>query len=334
MVVSPADMAACRQMIRDGSKTFFMASLLLPDRVRGPARSLYAFCRVADDAVDQSHDCHAAVRDLHARLDDIYRGHPQTHVADRAFADVARRYSLPRAIPEALIEGFAWDAGGRRYDSLSDVIAYGVRVAGTVGVMMSIIMGSREQAAIARACDLGVAMQLTNIARDVGEDARNGRLYIPRDWFAEHGLDADRWLASPRHSPELAAMIGRLLAEADRLYDRATTGIDLLPPACRPAIHASRLLYAEIGREVERAAHDSVAQRAVVSTGRKSLLMCAALVSSMARRSQPAPEILPEASFLAQAVAASPPPEARPRGFDARAKWLAELFMRLEKQSQ
>ncbi|MFO1121142.1 MAG: squalene/phytoene synthase family protein [Hyphomicrobiales bacterium] len=98
-------------------------------------------------------------------------------------------------------------------------------------------------------------------------------------------------------SPELAAMIGRLLAEADRLYDRATAGIDLLPLACRPAIHASRLLYAEIGREVERAAHDSVAQRAVVSTGRKSLLMCAALVSSMARRSQPAPEILPEASL-------------------------------------
>ena len=76
MIVTPADLAACRQMIRDGSKTFFMASLLLPHRVREPARSLYAFCRVADDAVDQSHDSRAAVALLHQRLDAIYRGQP------------------------------------------------------------------------------------------------------------------------------------------------------------------------------------------------------------------------------------------------------------------
>jgi phytoene synthase len=177
-------------------------------------------------------------------------------------------------------------------------------------------------------------MQLTNIARDVGEDARNGRLYIPRSWFADVGMDADAFVARPQHDPHLATMISRLLGEADRLYDRATAGIDLLPAGCRPAIHASRLLYAEIGREVERAAHDSVGQRAVVSTGRKSLLMCSALVASVTRRNASDAPVLEEARFLADAVSAAPKPEGRPRSFDERARWLADLFMRLEKQGQ
>ena len=129
-------------------------------------------------------------------------------------------------------------------------------------------------------------------------------------------------------------MISRLLAEADRLYTRASLGIDLLPAACRPAIHASRLLYAEIGREVERAAHDSVGRRAVVSTGRKSLLMCSALAASIARRTASDAPALGEARFLLEAVAAAPQPEGRPRSFDERARWLTELFTRLEKQRQ
>ena len=105
------------------------------------------------------------------RLDQIYAGKPSDDPTDRAFADVVHRFAIPRAVPDALIEGFAWDAEGRHYQSLSDVTAYGVRVAGTVGVMMSLIMGERRPDALARAIDLGVAMQFSNIARDVEEDA-------------------------------------------------------------------------------------------------------------------------------------------------------------------
>ena len=268
---------------------------------------------------------------LQKRLDAIYRQAPDPHPADRAFADVAWRYAIPRALPEALIEGFAWDAEGRRYESLSDITAYAVRVAGTVGAMMSVIMQVRDPAAVARACDLGVAMQFTNIARDVGEDARNGRLYLPRQWLGDVGLDADEWLANPRHSPQLGSVIARLLAQADLLYARAATGVSLLPASCRPAIHASRLLYAGIGRQVERNSYDSVTRRAVVPRGHKLALLASALAASLAPVTRNADAPLDEARFIIEAVAAATPPKAHPRGLIERALWVAELFARLEK---
>ena len=96
---------------------------------------------------------------------------------------------MPRILPDALLEGLAWDAMGRRYATLSDLRAYSARVASAVGAMMCVLMRVRDRDALARACDLGVAMQLTNIARDVGEDAREGRLYLPTDWLAGAGVD-------------------------------------------------------------------------------------------------------------------------------------------------
>ena len=174
-----ADMAACRALLKGGSRTFHAASKVLPRRVSDPAIALYAFCRLADDAVDLGDNRAAAVERLKERLDRAYRGQPMDQAADRAFADVVARFSIPREVPEALLEGLAWDAEGRRYETLPELYAYAARVAGTVGAMMTLVMGQRTPEIVARACDLGVAMQLTNIARDVGEDARAGRLYLP-----------------------------------------------------------------------------------------------------------------------------------------------------------
>ena len=327
-IVSPADLAECRQMIRDGSKTFYTASLLLPQRVCDAARALYAFCRVADDLVDRSNDSRAAVDQLLARLDRIYRHAPDNHPADRAFADVAHRFAIPREIPEALIEGFAWDASGRRYQTLSDLHAYAVRVAGTVGAMMSLIMQVRDPYAIARACDLGIAMQLTNIARDVGEDARNGRVYLPLDWLGEAGVAPGDVLSSPAVRP----LVQRLLDEADTLYARSLSGIAMLPAGCRPSIHAARLLYAGIGREVERNGCDSVTRRAVVPARTKLVHLASALSAclySAPRSGQPA---LPAAQCLVDAVALAGNPKLPPRTLDERAQWLTDLFTRIEKQ--
>jgi len=331
-MVTPADLAECRQMIRDGSKTFYTASLLLPQRVCDAARALYAFCRVADDLVDRSADSRAAVDHLLDRLDRIYRGQPHDEPADRAFADVAARFAIPREIPEALIEGFAWDAAGRRYETLSDLTAYAVRVAGTVGAMMSLVMQVRAPYAIARACDLGVAMQLTNIARDVGEDARNGRVYLPRHWLAEAGIDPEGFLSRPQHSPALGRLLARLLAEADRLYARSLSGIALLPAACRPSIHAARVLYCEIGREVERNGCDSVSRRAVVSSRRKLALLSQSVTACLAAAPPTGLPPLAEAAFLVDAVSRAGQPQLPPRSLDERAQWLTDLFTRLEKQ--
>jgi 15-cis-phytoene synthase len=330
--VSPADLAQCRAMIRAGSKTFFTASLLLPARIRDASRQLYAFCRVADDLVDQA-GVADAVPQLMARLDRIYAGRPDNLPADRAFADVAGRFAIPRALPDALIEGFQWDAEGRVYETLSGVRAYAVRVAGTVGAMMAVIMGAREPEAVARATDLGIAMQLTNIARDVGEDARNGRLYMPRQWFAQAGLNAEDWLAAPAFTPEIGGFIARLLAEADAFYARAKDGIAMLPRACRPSIHAARILYAEIGRALEEKGLDSVAARAFVPKGRKLSLLPGAVAASFANPPRNLAPPCDEAAFLVEAVLChAARPEPLRRGVDARVAWIVELFTKLESQ--
>jgi phytoene synthase len=276
--------------------------------VREPAYALYAFCRLADDAVDLSRGKTAALVRLRARLDAAYAGRPHDDPADRCFAEMVERHGMPRALPEALIEGFAWDAEGRRYQTLSDVRAYGARVAGAVGAMMTVLLGRRDPETVARACDLGVAMQLSNIARDVGEDAREGRLYLPLDWLRAQGVCPDELLADPRWTPELGAVVAGLLHEAEKLYDRAAYGVTRLPYGVRPSIRAARILYREIGREVARNGFDSVSRRAVVSGAAKRRLMLGALSrfgEPMLGRGEPP---LPETRYLVEAVATHPPP--------------------------
>ncbi|MQX36864.1 phytoene/squalene synthase family protein [Roseospira navarrensis] len=305
---SPQDRTQCRAMIRTGSKSFYTASLLLPQAYRDPAYALYAFCRFSDDAVDECEQaaerdaCAQAVASLRHRLDLVYAGTPLDSPVDRAFADMVNQTGLPRELPEALLEGFEWDAEARDYETISEVRAYSARVAAAVGAMMTVLMGVRQPHVLARACDLGVAMQLTNIARDVGEDARNGRLYLPRQWMRDAGLDPDAWLADPVWSPELARVVSRLLDEAKRLYDRAASGIAGLPLGCRAAIHAARLIYAGIGDEVARAGFESVSRRAHVSSRRKvALLGQATRDAVLYRRVNPAPA-LAETRFLVDAA--------------------------------
>ena len=304
-----ADRTACRVAIRAGSKSFFAAGRLLPGEVREAAYGLYAFCRLSDDLVDDAataSDRRDAVARLGRRVALAYAGTPADTPADRAFSEIVGRYAIPEALPYALIEGFAWDAEGRRYPDLSALHAYAARVAGSVGAMMALIMGARSPDALARACDLGAAMQLTNIARDVGEDARMGRLYLPLDWMVAAGLDPVAFLADPRPSPALAGVVARLLAEADGLYQRAEAGIAALPSPCRPAIRAAALIYAEIGRVVAVQDHDSISTRARVGTARKLTLIARALRADPATPGLAAPA-LPEVAFLIDAVMRQPP---------------------------
>ena len=119
-----ADVADCRAMLSKTSRTFFAASLLLPREVREPATALYAFCRLADDAVDLHGEQATAVAALRERLERLYAGRPIDHPADRAFADVVARFAIPRALPDALLEGFDWDAQSRRYEDIDGVFEY------------------------------------------------------------------------------------------------------------------------------------------------------------------------------------------------------------------
>ncbi|MFO7855115.1 MAG: phytoene/squalene synthase family protein [Paracoccaceae bacterium] len=307
-----ADLAHCAAAIRHGSRSFHAASKLLPRRVREPALALYAFCRLADDAVDEAAGPLAAkaeaARRLRLRLDACYRGAPENHPADRAMAAIVEAHEMPKALPLALIEGLEWDAEGRRYRTLSDLHAYSARVAGAVGAMMTVLMGVRDRDALARACDLGNAMQLTNIARDVGEDARAGRLFLPLDWLEEAGIEPERLLAEPRFSPELGAVTARLLREARRLYRRAAPGVAALPADCRPAIYAAARIYGAIGAVVRAQGHDSVSRRAVTTTraklGRAALALGdAALSLAPGRPLGLSARPLAQTAFLVEAAA-------------------------------
>ena len=332
-----ADLAACRLSLRNGSKTFLAASMLLPRGVHEPASALYAFCRLADDAVDESGGPHGAVARLRERLRLAYAGTPQPHAADRALAGVVARYAIPSTLFEALLEGFEWDVQGRRYDTLEELQAYAARVAGTIGAMMAILMGVRSPEGLARACDLGVAMQLSNIARDVGEDARMGRLYLPRRWMHEAGIEPQAWLARPHYSAELGAVVGRVLDAAEGLYRRVDAGVARLPWACRPGINAARYLYAEIGHEVARRGLDSVNGRARVPAARKAWLLLRAVAQLRPSSVDHALPPLEANRFLVEAALASAPPSALAtprssrRSFGERVAWTAELFTRLDR---
>ena len=278
------DLQACVAMMQGGSKTFFAASRLLPMRVRAAAIALYAFCRVADDLVDQGGDAQANLSILKQRLDLIYAGTPTDAVEDHALA--------------------------------------------TVGGMMCWIMGPQAPLTLARACELGVAMPLTNIARDVGEDARNGRIYLPLQWMVEAGVQPDEWLQNPKMNANLKTVIERVLQEAEQLYKQAQAGIAELPADCRAAILAASLIYAEIGHQLRREGLDSVSHRTVVSTRRKLVLLATAWTQSgwiYAQRNPVQP--LPAIAFLI-----APEVLNGDERMPQRIEWVLGLFERLENE--
>lgn len=328
------DRAHCRRTIRQGSRSFYAASMILPSDLRNPAYAVYAFCRMADDNIDQGGSQSDAIARLKQRLDAVYRHAPLDHPCDRALTDVVLRFDLPRALFDALLEGLEWDDTGLSYETIEDLEAYAARVASAVGAIMTCLMGRRAPATLARACDLGVAMQLTNIARDVGEDARAGRVYLPHAWLREAGIDPADLIADPKMSPALAAVIGRVLDHADLLYRRSAAGIADLPALCRPAINAARRLYAGIGDEIAANGHDSVNLRAVVPTRRKIFIALSSAVEAVFLDARAEDPSLAATRFLVEAVANHAAKGGIGTAVDSRTEWVILLFQRLEERDR
>ena len=328
-MIRTEDMIACRAAIRHGSLSFFSASKLLPSNVRDPALALYAFCRMADDAVDLQEAKVDAVLRLRDRLDYVYAGRPNNTPADRAFTTVVESFQIPRILPDALLEGFAWDAEERRYQTLSDIRAYSARVASSVGAMMTILMGIRDRHAMARACDLGVAMQLTNIARDIGEDARENRLYLPLDWMAEAEIDPDAFMREPTASTALRIIARRLVSEANQLFFRSEAGISALPRLARPGVFAARYIYNGIGYNLEKMNYNSVNHRARTTKRQKitwlgQSILRAGITTIMPQSAVVYAAPLKEVAFLVNAAAS----EAAPTRSDSLLAILSQLEAR------
>jgi len=263
-VTADAILAASKASITKGSKSFRSASRLFDPAVREDAWLLYAWCRACDDEIDgQDHGFgheNLSVEEQKRRLARLYdltrramTGEPMSDPTFAAFQRVAIRHRLPERWAMDMIDGFAMDVEHRDYVTLDDVMAYCWHVAGVVGVMMARVMGVTDPEVLRRAQDLGLAFQLTNISRDVIEDAQGGRVYLPADWLVEAGLEptADA-VADPANRATVHAVTQRLLAVAEPYYDSARDGLRGLPFRSSMAIAAARGVYREIGRKVVR----------------------------------------------------------------------------------
>ncbi len=229
------------ETIEAGSKSFATASKLFDAKTRRSALMLYAWCRHCDDVTDgqslgfRTADAptdtpQARIALLRALTLEAYAGKPMREPNFAAFQEVALAHQIPPALALDHLEGFAMDVRDERYHTFDDTLRYCYHVAGVVGLMMARVMGVRDEAVLDRACDLGLAFQLTNIARDIVEDAAIGRCYLPEAWLQEEGLRADT-LTDRAHRPALARLAARLVDEAEPYYASARAGL----PDCRYA---------------------------------------------------------------------------------------------------
>lgn len=273
-----------RAIIQKHSKSFSLASLLLGPELRDRASGLYAYCRRADDAVDlvAPRDAARAVLGLRSELSDVYAGKSLTEPVLVEFQRLVFETNLPREYPEALLEGFHDDATDKRYETLFDLYHYCWCVAGSVGAMMCHVLGVRRERAVRHGVHLGMAMQLTNICRDVSEDWERGRLYLPAELVP--GLSrqlGERTL--PRSYTEACALaVRRLLAEAEVLYASGDAGLPYLSFRSRLAVATARRVYSSIGHRILASGADVRAGRAVVPDSEKALHVLHATVSSTA----------------------------------------------------
>jgi 15-cis-phytoene synthase len=292
-----AVVAGSRRAIAAGSRSFAAASRLFDAGTRESAHLLYAWCRHCDDEIDGQELGHgdraedqderrARLRRLYVLTEAAFEGHGALGPEFEGLRRVVRRHGIPRRFPIDLLDGFAMDVEARRFRTIDDTLRYCYHVAGAVGVMMALVMGVRDDESLDRASDLGIAFQLTNVARDVVDDARHGRIYLPLAWLEAEGLPAGRladparlaanhaaceWVARPEHAAALARVTARLLAFAEPYYASARAGLVSLPFRSAWAVATARGVYRDIGRLVQRRGARAWEQRAVVGPGRKVL---------------------------------------------------------------
>lgn len=249
--------AHARAVIRKGSKSFSFASRLLARDQRQAAMMLYSWCRYCDDRIDgkdrstPSSTKEKNLRELIARTSAIYRGEDPVEPEFAAMAYVVRKYSIPAYYPRELLAGMEMDLYHEGFATFEDLLRYCYRVAGVVGLMMVHVLKVSDEAAMQHAQDMGMAMQLTNIARDIIEDAEMGRVYIPREWLREFNL-AESDLLLPEARSKLAELARRLCDEAEKLYRSGDDGIKYLSLPAAFSIIAARSVYSAIGRKVVR----------------------------------------------------------------------------------
>lgn len=273
-------LTACRRSLSKHGKTFALAGTLLSSQALDRAAALYAYCRAVDDAIDEVEPSLqlVALEGARSDLDHIYGAASLRSVEHRAMRALVREAHIPRSYVESLLEGMAMDVRGERYETFADLLLYCHRVAGVVGLMMCHVLGVSRDGALREAAHLGIAMQLTNICRDVAEDRARGRLYLPHDMLRQAG--AVRLADGPIDQPWDAETISgvqhvtrELLQIADRYYASADRGLSALPFRAGLSIRSARGLYRAIGEVISAQDFHPQRGRAVVPRLRKLQLV-------------------------------------------------------------
>lgn len=289
--------------IEEGSRSFATASWLFDRPTREKVWLLYAWCRRCDDLADgQDHgrqtgnhaDADKRLRAIRLLTERAFEGLPTADPAFDAFGLVARECGLTHEMAEDVIMGFELDAQGWRPRTERDLARYCYHVAGAVGVMMAVVLGvpKDDTDTLDRACDLGIAFQLANIARDIGEDDAADRCYLPVEWLVEEDIEPGQHM-KPHHRGELADMAARLVALMERHEAAAKLGTVRLPFRSRWAVLAAARVYGAIGREVRARGRAAWDHRVVISRREKAKHVLGAFWEALRNRPQP-PETMPE----------------------------------------
>lgn len=263
-------------VLKSHGRSFYFASQILSPTYRSRAARLYAFCRYVDDIADESSDQSAADRELEEIKTQIKNGH-SAHPCVADMIALMLETDMPTAPVRSLIDGMQSDLKLVCIEDESQLLRYAYQVAGTVGLMMCFVLDVRDQDAWPFAIDLGIGMQLTNIARDVGQDARKGRIYLPAIWH-DQLVASDILHPSLEQEKTLQSATESLLTLAQLYYRSGLNGVAYLPPAARYGIIVAAHVYREIGHKIAQANHRSWDRRAVVSPTRKVLCAASALL--------------------------------------------------------
>lgn len=278
-------LALSYERLTNGSRSFRLASYFLPFAVRDDAARVYSFCRLVDDLGDDAPDVETATTDLQGVRNSLAAGDTSAGIVGE-YAKVARRTGISPRTADELIAGVLSDQTTVRVADDAELLLYAYRVASTVGLMMCGVLGVSDPRALPHAVDLGLAMQITNICRDVLEDSRMNRVYLPADRLEQAGSCSDALVEQTASEQAVARVVADLLALADRHYDSAEAGMRFIPWRARLAIVVAARVYRSIGRKLARNHYNALAGRTVVHPAMRVMTALWACVAFMKPRIQ------------------------------------------------
>ncbi len=269
----------CRAITRHHAKTFYMATRFLPNHKQRGIFAIYSLCRYIDDLVDEAEDLlekrELTKDDIRLKLEswkkklrDTYDGKDHDNDILIAFSDVLRRYHIPIEMPFELMEGVCMDLFKNRFETFEELYDYSFKVASIVGLMTSQVFGYQSKEALGYAVDLGIAMQLTNILRDVGEDLQRNRIYLPQEDLARFNVSEEE-LFNYQRTENVMDLLDFQIQRTRRYYRRSDEGIGLLSSDSRLPVYLARQNYGRILNKIEKNNYDVFNKRAYLNATEK-----------------------------------------------------------------